>query len=63
MCFSFPAPSATVRLEHFMIGCGGLAVGEDKAGKQAEAGDALASSMQAAAASRSHSQAKRYRQA
>jgi hypothetical protein len=38
-----------------------LAVGEDKRGKEAEAGDAFASSMQDDDATRSRSKARRYR--
>ncbi len=45
-----------------MIGCSELAVGEDKADKESEADDAVASSMQDDAASRSRSKDNRYRQ-
>jgi len=38
-----------------------LATSEDKRGKEAEAGDAVASSMQADAATRRRSKANRYR--
>ena len=50
-------------LEQFTIGCSVSAVGEDKRGKAAEAGDALASSMQTNETTRRRSQARRYRQA
>jgi len=47
-------------LEQFDLFCSGAAVVEDKPGKQAEAGDAVASSMQADAAWRRRRQAERY---
>ena len=47
-------------LEHFQFWCSGSAVGEDEPGKEAEAGDAKASAMQADAAWRRRKQAGRY---
>jgi len=49
------------RLEQFKFLCSRSAVAEDEPGKEAEAGDALASPMQADAAWRRHRQAERYR--
>ncbi len=48
-------------LEQFKFLCSRSAVAEDEPGKEAEAGDALASPMQADAAWRRHRQAERYR--
>jgi len=48
-------------LEQFTFRCSDPAVAEDKLGKEAEAGDALASSMQADAAQRHRRQAGCYR--
>ena len=48
-------------LEQVKFLCSRSAVAEDELGKEAEAGDALASPMQADAAWRRHRQAERYR--
>jgi len=56
-----PAGPVTCILEQFTFRCSDPVVAEDKLGKEAEAGDALASSMQADAAQRHRKQAGCYR--